>query len=208
MRTWIAGLSISTLPAVVIVAALLALIWLLGGRFTKDRLSSGVKMVTRGEVQGAIHLRAVQDIAEARFGFPTDNYPHFKAYINHPEKTMGVRLPDGRPAYPDIVVVEDPENYTEIIGEVETAETVTEEEAAREWLPFAELGPLYLFVPTGMGDEAMRIVKKLKVPIVGLRTWRYAVGYDEIEITKLFDQPSGPEDLLPEPLKGIAKQFL
>ena len=165
-------------------------------------------MTTRGEVQEAIHQKAAQDIAKARFGFPTEAYPHFKTYVNHPGNTMGVRMPDGLPVYPDIVVVEDPENYTEIIGEVETSETVTEEEAEKEWIPFSALAPLYLFVPTGLGDEAMRIVRKLKVPIVGLRTWRYSVGYKELEIVSLFDEPSGPEDLLPDPLKGIAKKLL
>lgn len=164
-------------------------------------------MTVRGEVQEAIHQQAVKDIAQARFGFPTDSYPHFKTYVNSPDSTMGVRMPDGFPVYPDIVVVEDPENYTEIIAEVETSETVTEEDAEKEWAPFAELAPLYLFVPTGLGDEAMRIVKKLKVPIVGLRTWRYSVGYKELEVVNLFDEPSGPEDLLPDPLRDMVKKM-
>lgn len=165
-------------------------------------------MTTRGEVQGAIHLRAVQDIAKGRFGFPTEANPHLKTYVNHPDKTMGVRLPNGRPAYPDIVVVEAPENYAAILGQVETAETVTEERAMKEWLLLADVAPLFLFVPTGLGDEALRLARKVKAPIVGLRSWRYAVGYEEIEITDLFEQPSGPEDLLPEPLRGIASKFV
>lgn len=165
-------------------------------------------MAVRSETKEIIHARAVQDIAKARFGFPTQKYPHYKTYVNHPERTMGVRLPDGHAAYPDIVVVEDPENYTRMLAEVETAETVTEEEARREWLPFSRLGPLYLFVPVGCGDLARRIVKRVGVPIVGLRSWRYVLGYEELEITDLFDQWSGPEDLMPGPLKEIAKKFL
>ena len=164
-------------------------------------------MTTRGEVKGAIHTRAVQDIAKARFAFPTSEYPHYKTYVNHPEQTMGVRMPDGSAVYPDIVV-QDPENYTKMLAEVETAETVTEEEAIREWLPFSRLGPLYLFVPVGYGDQTKAIAKKLRIPIVGLRSWRYLLGYEELEITDLFTQASGPEDLLPGPLKGIAKKFL
>jgi len=164
-------------------------------------------MAIRSEAKEFIHSRAIQDIAKARFAFPNEKYRHYKTYVNHPERTMGVRLPSGHALYPDIVVVEDPENYVKMLAEVETAETVNEE-SGREWLTFAKLGPLYLFVPVGYADAAQRICKEAKIPIVGLRTWRYAVGYDEIEITDIMTVPTGPEDLLPGPLREIAKRFL
>ena len=40
----------------------------------------------------------------------------------------------------------------------------------------------YLYVPVGKGDEALSLCRRLGVHIVGIRTWRYVVGYDEIEI--------------------------
>ncbi len=158
-------------------------------------------ITTLSEARAAAHLRAVKDITEARFGFPTDRYRDFKTYTNIPQRSMGVAMPDGTVAYPDIVVVQDPENYAKIIGEVETAETVTERVALRRWLPFAELAPLYLYVPVGEGDRTQRLCRDLKVPIVGIRTWRYAVGVDQIEINDHYTVPSGPEEMLPKILR-------
>lgn len=164
-------------------------------------------MAVSGETRELTHTRAVQDIARVRFAFPTERHKHYKTYINHPEQTMGIRLPSGGAVYPDIVVVEDPENYVRILAEVETVDTVNAE-SAKEWLTFAQLGPLYLFVPVGTADRAKQLCKQFKVPIVGLRTWRYVLGYDEIEINDISTQPAGPEELLPGPLRGLAKKFL
>jgi hypothetical protein len=107
------------------------------------------QVTTLPESRAAAHVKAVQDIAAARFGFPTEKYRHFKTYTNVPKRGMGVRMDGDEVAFPDIVVVEDPENYCKIIGEVETAETVNEESATKRWRPFAELAPLYLYVPVG-----------------------------------------------------------
>ncbi len=158
-------------------------------------------IATLSEARAAAHLRAVKDITEARFGFPTDRYRDFKTYTNIPQRSMGVAMPDGTVAYPDIVVVQDPENYAKIVGEVETAETVTQRVALRRWRPFAELAPLYLYVPVGEGDRTQRLCRDLKVPIVGIRTWRYAVGVEQIEINDHYTVPSGPEEMLPKILR-------
>ncbi len=158
-------------------------------------------IATLSEAPAAAHLRAVKDITEARFGFPTDRYRDFKTYTNTPQRSMGVAMPDGTVGYPDIVVVQDPENYAKILGEVETAETVTERVARRRWLPFAELAPLYLYVPVGEGDLTQRLCRELKVPIVGIRTWRYAVGVEQIEINDHYTVLSGPEEMLPKILR-------
>jgi hypothetical protein len=98
---------------------------------------------------------------------------------------MGVAMPDGAVAYPDIVVVQDPENYAKILGQVEIAETVTNMVAQLRWRPFAELAPLYLYLPVGHADQARRLCRSLHVPTVGIRTWRYAVGVRQIEINDL-----------------------
>ncbi len=155
----------------------------------------------RSEAREAIHERALRDIARARFGFPTEKYRDYKTYVNHPQRTMGVQMADGSVAYPDIVVVQHPENNAKIVAEVETNETVREAVARFEWRPYAELAPLYLYVPVGKGDEALRLCRQLDVPVVGVRTWRYMTGQDEIEINDHFTVPSGPEDLLPKALR-------
>ena len=154
-----------------------------------------------------IHTSAVQDIAKARFAFPNQEHPYYKTYLNRPEHTMGVRLPSGHAAYPDIVVVQEPENYVKMLGQVETSEAINEA-SGQQWLTFAQVGPLYLFIPVGFADKARRICRRLQVPIVGLRTWRYAVGYQEIEITDIMTQWRGIEDLLPGPLARMAKPMV
>lgn len=158
-------------------------------------------MAVRSEARELLHAKAVADIAKERFAFPTERYPHFKTYVNVPARTMGVEMPDGRVAYPDIVVVQHPENYTKILGQVETNESVREGVAVHEWLPYAELAPLYLYVPVGKGDEALRLCREFGVPVVGIRTWRYIVGYEEPEINDHYTVPSGPEEMLPKILR-------
>ena len=137
----------------------------------------------RSDTREALHLRALQDIARFRFNYPTNKYRDFKTYLNLPQNTMGVQMPGGSVAYPDIVVIQSPEKFTKIIAQVETAETVNESTAFYKWGPYAELAPLYLYVPVGKGDEALALCRRLDVPVVGIRTWRYIVGYDELDIS-------------------------
>ena len=137
----------------------------------------------RSDTREAFHLRALQDIARFRFNYPTNKYRDFKTCLNLPQNTMGVQMPGGSVAYPDIVVIQSPEKFTKIIAQVETAETVSESTAFYKWGPYAELAPLYLYVPVGKGDEATALCRRLDVPVVGIRTWRYIVGYDELEIS-------------------------
>ena len=139
-------------------------------------------MPLRTESRQLIHSRALSDIARLRFSFPTEKYPDYKTYVNHPARTMGVAMDGGLVAYPDIVVVQHPENNCKVVAELETNETVREEVARSEWLPYAHLAPLYLYVPVGKGDEALALCRQLDIPVVGVRTWRYIGGYDEPEI--------------------------
>jgi hypothetical protein len=114
---------------------------------------------------------------------------------------MGVQMAGNLVAYPDIVVVQHPENNTKIVAEVETNETVREAVARSEWLPYSDLAPLYLYVPVGKGDETLALCRRLNVLVVGVRTWRYIAGYDDPEINDNYTVPSGPEDLLPKILR-------
>ncbi|HUF52503.1 MAG TPA: hypothetical protein VMR52_01865 [Dehalococcoidia bacterium] len=155
----------------------------------------------RTESRELIHERAVKDIARLRFGFPTEKYPDYKTYVNHPQRAMGVELANGQVAYPDVVTVQHPENFCKIVAEVETNETVREAVAAYEWLPYSDLAPMYLYVPVGKADEALGLCKQLGIPVVGIRTWRYIAGYDDPEITDHYTVASGPEDMLPRALR-------
>jgi hypothetical protein len=148
------------------------------------------------ETRQLVHLRALQDIARQRFPFPNEDYPHLKTFLNDPERTMAVPV-GGEALYPDIVVLQWPEKVVEMLAEVETADTVTEEQARQRWLPFSRAGRLYLFVPVGLAQEAKRLCRRLGVEFVGLRTWRYIVGYGSIEITDIETAAGTLEALLP-----------
>lgn len=136
----------------------------------------------RSEARELLHQKALRDIVRLRFAFPTEKYRDFKTYVNVPQRSMGVHLNNSAVAYPNIVVVQHPENNTKIVAEVETNETVREAVARFEWLPYSELAPLYLYVPVGKGDEALALCRQFKIPVAGIRTWRYIAGYDDPEI--------------------------
>jgi hypothetical protein len=155
----------------------------------------------RSEARGLLHEKALRDIVRLRFGFPTEKYRDFKTYVNVPQRTMGVQLRGNLVAYPDIVVVQHPENNAKIVADVETNETIREAVARFEWLPYSELAPLYLYVPVGKADEALSLCRRLDVPVVGIRTWRYIAGYEDPEINDHFTVPSGPEEMLPRILR-------
>jgi hypothetical protein len=80
---------------------------------------------------------------------------------------------------------------------VETADTVSEEQALQRWLPLSQGGGLHLFVPVGLAQETKRLCRGLGVEFVGLRTWRYAVGFGTIEISDIETAAGALEALLP-----------
>jgi len=163
-------------------------------------------MPVRSETRELLHFQAVREIARQRLTFPTEEHPHYKTYLNVPQRSMGVRA-NSRAVYPDIAVVQDPENFLKMLGQVETAETVNEEQAP-EWAVYAALGPLYLYVPVGYAERAKKLCQKFKAEIVGIRSWRQVVGYEELEISDYFTQWGGPEDLAPGPLGDVLKRLL
>ncbi len=151
----------------------------------------------RTEARQTLYLRALRDITAARFGFPTERHKDFMTHVNRPVRTMGVDMGNDLVAYPDIVVVQHPENRLQMIAEVETTESVTEVVARNEWLPYSKLAPLYLFVPDGKANEAEVLCRKLKITAVGIRTWRYLPSLDGIELTDHMTVPGGPEQKAP-----------
>jgi hypothetical protein len=148
------------------------------------------------ETRERLRLRALQEIARERFDFPNERHAHFKTFVNEPERTMGVTV-DRDVLYPDIVVLQWPEKITQMVAQVEASNTVTEQRARDVWLPNSLVGPLYLFVPVGYAREAKRLCRRFRIAVVGLRTWRYMVGFRDLEITDIETAPEGLEALLP-----------
>ena len=131
--------------------------------------------------------KAVRDIATARFNFPSPDYPTLRTYTNRPERQIGVRLPSGDLAFPDIVVV-DRDTAVKLLGELESVRSLREQDPAalaEKWTAFAGLGDFFLFVPLSRLDLARRIIKQHRVALTGLRTWRYIAGQDVIDITDI-----------------------
>jgi hypothetical protein len=131
--------------------------------------------------------KAVRDIAAARFNFPNPDNPTLKTFTNRPERQIGVRLPTGDLAFPDIVAV-DRDTAVRALAEVETARSLRDtppQALAEKWSAFAGLGDFYLYVPLAQLDQVRRIIKQYRVPRPALRTWRYIAGQDLIDITDI-----------------------
>jgi len=98
------------------------------------------------------------------------NYHDSKiTYINHPEKTMGVKVTENDVIYPDILVVLD--GKVSVSGEIETEESVDEEEAS-QWAKYSEYaGPLYLYVPKGYALKADMLASGANIPLAGIRKY-------------------------------------
>jgi hypothetical protein len=134
--------------------------------------------------------KAVQDIARDRFDFPNAKQPTLKTFTNRPARQVGVRIDENQKemAFPDIVVLQDPSNEVRMLGEVETHRTLREtpeSELLEKWRTMADLGSLYLFVPLMQADAVKGLLKRNKIQIAGLRSWRYIIGQNALDIIDL-----------------------
>ena len=144
-----------------------------------------------------LHQRVVQDIAQARFEFPTTELASYRTFVNEPKVTLPVTDEAGSELTPDIVVVDTPGNILKIAVAVEIGDTVTEERAEALWRPFSLLheAAFYLYVPVGYGAVAKRICKQLKIDVYGYRTWRYTP--QGLEVNDISEPPGIVHALMP-----------
>ncbi len=119
------------------------------------------------------HQGAVAEIAKVKFPYPGPEGLDFDTIVNVPRPKMAVGEEGGADLYPDIVVVRRPGQWLQIMADVETPDTVTEETAVNEWLPKSKVGDFVVYVPAGMVPEAKKLIKKHKIPVKGIRTWRF-----------------------------------
>jgi hypothetical protein len=111
----------------------------------------------------------------------------------NPGKTRAVRVgPDDDPRYPDVVAWradadKGHHGSVEVITEIETAETLNEEELS-EWATYGILPtPFYLVVPAGSEDETVRLLKKRRIRVSQL--WSYRVAGPEILFEQFLELP-------------------
>lgn len=143
--------------------------------------------------------QAVQEIAAARFKFPTTEHPAYRAHLNLPEVSMAVQVGDEQ-VVPDIVVVEKlntGDTRLVITAAVAAHEQVNDGEAKQRWARFAAIPDqaFYLYVPVGYGAAAKKICRRLKINVEGYRTWRYTPrGF---EINDVSEAPNPMAALMP-----------
>ncbi len=119
--------------------------------------------------------RAVSELVESRFSFPSPQHPTYRTHVNIPEPTLALEFGGGggQKLFPDILVVEYPGNYPVMVAQVETRETVTREQARRVWKQLESTeAPLYVYVPTGLGVIAKDYAKSAGIRHIKFRTWR------------------------------------
>lgn len=119
------------------------------------------------------HEGTVAEIARVKFPFPNEEFPDLETIVNEPKGLMSVGQENGKDLFPDIVVVRRPGTWLKMMAEVETADTITDESALTQWLPYSRFGDLYLYVPFGCLPETRKLVKKHNIPLKGIRTWRF-----------------------------------
>ena len=128
----------------------------------------------------------VESIARDRYDFPNDRYPALRTHVNLPMPTLAVEFTGagGEKVFPDIVVVEHPGNYPQMVVQVETKETLTREQAEYVWTRLEnEQAPLDLYVPAGMAQIAKDYARAAGIKHIRFRTWRWGPhGYTIREV--------------------------
>jgi len=117
----------------------------------------------------------VNKIAESSFAYPNDDYPSLQTFVNLPDPQLGIEIVGGIGGriYPDIIVAEQPGNYPKLIGQIESSETVTREQAERVWVSLDNSdSTTYLFVPTGYAARAKDYIRSAGIKNIRVRTWK------------------------------------
>jgi len=121
------------------------------------------------------HDKAVAEIAKVEFPYPNKSHPNWKTYTNpNGQQNKGIRKNE-ETAYPDIVVVSGTDKkVAEMIGEVETASTVSEDHAD-QWKEYSSLSTFFLYIPKNYRSEARRILNSMKISLLpsALRTYEF-----------------------------------
>lgn len=118
----------------------------------------------RDERSQTAHDNAVRLIANHRF-----RVGEWAVAVNPASETNDHVFDGETHVYPDIVARHAEEVVA--IGEVETLESISEEEVT-QWLKWGEICPrLYLFVPQGTEDVVAELLTRHKVRCAGLRTY-------------------------------------
>ena len=128
---------------------------------------------------------AVQELAKARFAYPTAAEPQLKTFVNRPEHTIGVRGAGGELLFPDIVVMDTSTTEVYLLGELETSRSLRLPDTAEKWQAFASIGRLLVYVPYGDEGLARDLIRELRAKPTGLRAWKRNLGQNQIETVEV-----------------------
>ena len=159
------------------------------------------------EVARATRGAVLQQIAEARYAYPTGEFPDREAALNFPSRQMGVQVKGRGWLYPDIVVTDEPGHFVALAADLALAHEVTSEIALERWAPLAKAAPLVLYVPMGQASRAQQLLRLHGIKLHKLMIWRQRPAAFGIEIEEAY---SGPDlfkpvaALLPSALKPMS----
>jgi hypothetical protein len=125
------------------------------------------------DVERSKRSDVLQKVADARFQFPSAEYPDWETVVNFPDPQLGVQIRGGGWIYADVAVTEEPGHFVQLLAVVALRHEVTEAEAMSRWLPLSKAGPLFLFVPAGQAGRANKLCHQLAIKVAGIRTWRW-----------------------------------
>ncbi len=118
-------------------------------------------MAWRDLEEQVLHDRVITALKKTLFNYPNDKHPNLKTHTNHPIKTHAVSNHIGGQFYPDLVVLDSRTEKVVSVVEVETVNTINENEA-KQWLKFATLGEnFYLFFPRGFGVKVKEFCQNI-----------------------------------------------
>ena len=120
------------------------------------------------------HRAIVAEVARLKFPFPGDGHQDLETVVNEPIPRLSVgKNAGGQDLFPDIVVVGRPGQWLRLMAEIETADSVNDEQAQSRWLPCSRQGDLLIYVPAGCVAAAKRLCTKHGITVAGIRTWRF-----------------------------------
>ncbi len=140
----------------------------------------------------------LQQIAEAAYGYPNDEFPDREVTLNFPAEQMGVRVRDSGWLYPDLLVTDEPGHFIALVGDLALTHEVSNETALERWQPLAQAAPLVLYVPMGQSGRAVRLCRMNGIKLHKLVTYRQRPAGFGIDLQEAY---SGPD--LFQPLAGL-----
>lgn len=149
----------------------------------------------------------LQQIAEASYGYPNNEFPDREATTNFPEERMGVRVRSGGWLYPDIVVTDEPGHFIAIAADLSLTHEVNNDTAVERWKPLSQAAPLILYVPMGQSGRAIRLCRMNGIKLHKLIAYRQRPAGFGIDLQETY---SGPDlfkpiaALLPPALRPMA----